>query len=104
MGIKGGWETSLEVGSQESESRKTEWQVASQRGSSIFGFLPFHGTIGHAETRAEMFRQQHDSILILLGILLRQVSHGLHQHTLALNIAGIGRSPSADGTAVRIGN
>src|SRR5205807_2374869 len=53
-----------------------------------------------------MFREQQNRILVLFWILLSQVLHGFNQHTLALDIAGIGRTiaPPARGGLRQDGN
>ena len=43
--------------------------------------------VGHAELGAEMFRQQSDGFAVGVGIGLRQVPHGFHEHLLAFDVA-----------------
>jgi hypothetical protein len=49
----------------------------------------FRGTIRHAEASAEMLRQKHDSGLVLVGVLLSEVLHCIHQQTLAFDVTGV---------------
>jgi len=50
------------------------------------GSLLQRGVVAHPEIGPEMLRQQVDGGAIVLRIGLRQVAHGLHQHSLAFNI------------------
>ena len=60
-------------------------------------------TVGHTKTRAEMFGKKHHGIPILRRILLGEILHGLNQHPLPFNIAGIGSFLSAAATTGWIG-
>lgn len=49
----------------------------------------FFRPVRHAEARTEVLGKEDDSVLVLLGILLHEIFHGLNQHPLAFYIAGI---------------
>src|SRR6266481_7116248 len=51
-----------------------------------------HGSVRHAETSPKVFRDQHDSVFVLLRILLNEVLHGFHEKPLSFQITRIGAS------------
>jgi hypothetical protein len=49
----------------------------------------FRGAVGHAEAGSEMLGQKHDRGFVLVGILLSEVLHGVHQQTLAFDVTSV---------------
>lgn len=51
--------------------------------------LEFRGPVRHAEASSEMLGEKHDSGFVLLGILLSEILHRIHQQALAFDITRI---------------
>ena len=68
--------------------RLAEKQMA--RSQEIAGGTLTQGRVGHAETGANVFGEEFDGSTIGNRVSLRQIFHGLDQHLLPINVAGIG--------------